>query len=506
MNALYDLIHSLDKAEKRGFKLFIKQFNSTKDKKYLILFDHIDKLKQPDEQLLIKLLQAKKYNTKYLAADKQYLNKIILKSLKNVDRNQFHYEKLLNELLTIQILYNKGLMSQGKKILKKAFDLANKHELVNFIPELLQWEKKFSPPSNTKELMRFKENIDFSLKRINETNQLDSLYYESLFLRKSYSKTRDLKQLEQFNEILNNPFLAYGIKHDSTHAQIRHYQIRILYYATTNKIPEQYLALLNLLELLEKTPFFNDNYPLEYVQHTSDLLIILKKINIEAYQKQLAKFAQFPKQVKKEQKKITALVFQTYYGSEVVRWIHQGDFASAHQQIDTIKEGIQQNKKSLSRAAQLTFFYLIAYIHFGKNEITLALDHLSHALNSFSEKDRPDLYPYIELFSIICHFELKNYQFVNHKLRVLVNRFKQKHHHFRTEKQILTCLRKCVERTPSKETTYTYFSILYNELVEYQKNVNPPILLLYFDYLTYAKSKITNKTFEEIKKEHVHLF
>lgn len=42
-NALYDLIKSLSKAEKRHFRLYAKRNFSEKEAKFLVLFDHLDK-------------------------------------------------------------------------------------------------------------------------------------------------------------------------------------------------------------------------------------------------------------------------------------------------------------------------------------------------------------------------------------------------------------------------------------------------------------------------------
>jgi hypothetical protein len=53
---LFQLIQSLEKSEKRNFKLYIQRNTGNKDLKIIELFDAIDKLKKYDEAILLKKL------------------------------------------------------------------------------------------------------------------------------------------------------------------------------------------------------------------------------------------------------------------------------------------------------------------------------------------------------------------------------------------------------------------------------------------------------------------
>src|SRR5436305_1368733 len=55
---LFQLIHSLEKAEKRHFKLFIKRNSSNENLKIVQLFDAMDKMEEYDEAKLLKRLPA----------------------------------------------------------------------------------------------------------------------------------------------------------------------------------------------------------------------------------------------------------------------------------------------------------------------------------------------------------------------------------------------------------------------------------------------------------------
>ena len=53
-NALFQLIKSLKKSEKRNFKLYVKRNSSAEDLKIIQLFDALDRMEQYDEDVLLK--------------------------------------------------------------------------------------------------------------------------------------------------------------------------------------------------------------------------------------------------------------------------------------------------------------------------------------------------------------------------------------------------------------------------------------------------------------------
>jgi len=119
---LFQLIQSLEKAEKRHFKLYIKRSSSNENLKIVQLFDALDKMSEYDEKILLKKLPSvQKIQLSNLKAHlyKQILASLrLLKSAESIDlqlNEQFDYA---------HILYKKGLFIQSLKILEKAKETA----------------------------------------------------------------------------------------------------------------------------------------------------------------------------------------------------------------------------------------------------------------------------------------------------------------------------------------------------------------------------------------------
>ena len=78
---LFQLIKSLEKAEKRHFKLYIKRSSSKEELKIVRLFDVLDKQKEYDDKALVKKLDD--VTRPQLANLKTHLYKQILASLRH---------------------------------------------------------------------------------------------------------------------------------------------------------------------------------------------------------------------------------------------------------------------------------------------------------------------------------------------------------------------------------------------------------------------------------------
>ena len=85
-DTLFQLVHSLEKAEKRHFKLYIKRSSAKEDLKIIRLFDALDKLADYDEKVLLKTL--KDISKPQLANLKTHLYKQLLASLRLLKTNE----------------------------------------------------------------------------------------------------------------------------------------------------------------------------------------------------------------------------------------------------------------------------------------------------------------------------------------------------------------------------------------------------------------------------------
>jgi len=139
-DSVFQLIHSLEKSEKRNFKLYVQRNSSNSDMKIIQIFDAMGRMTHYDEgQLLKKLPSIKKQQ---LSNIKAHLYRQLLASLR-ILKSEVNIDILLHEQLDYaRILYNKGLYMQSLKILDKIKELAASFYQDSFLIQIISLEKK----------------------------------------------------------------------------------------------------------------------------------------------------------------------------------------------------------------------------------------------------------------------------------------------------------------------------------------------------------------------------
>ena len=137
---LFQLVKSLEKSEKRHFKLYIKRSSGNEDLKIVRLFDALDKITIYDEKFLLKRLVG--VTKPQLANLKTHLYKQILASLRLLKSNDSLDLQLTEQFDYAHILYKKGLFLQSLRILDRVKEIAKANQKFNFLPQTIALEKR----------------------------------------------------------------------------------------------------------------------------------------------------------------------------------------------------------------------------------------------------------------------------------------------------------------------------------------------------------------------------
>ena len=116
-DTLFQLVQSLEKSEKRHFKLYIKRSSAREDLKIVQLFDALATMKEYDEKVLLKKLPG--VQKPQLANLKTHLYKQLLASLRLLKVTDSLDLQLNEQFDYAHILYKKGLFQQSIRILDR---------------------------------------------------------------------------------------------------------------------------------------------------------------------------------------------------------------------------------------------------------------------------------------------------------------------------------------------------------------------------------------------------
>jgi len=203
-DALFQLVKSLEKAEKRNFKLFIKRKSAGEDLKIILLFDALDKMTSYDEAQLLKNKSIKKQQ---LSNMKAQLYRQILSSLRSI-KDEENIDMLLHEQMDYaRILFNKGLYYQSLKVLDRMKEMSKENNQLTYLQQVLFFEKKIeglfitrSMQDRADQLANEADEVNSGLSIANKLSNLSLRLYSWYITNGHARNTKDEKAIEAFLE------------------------------------------------------------------------------------------------------------------------------------------------------------------------------------------------------------------------------------------------------------------------------------------------------------------
>ncbi|MEC8832221.1 MAG: hypothetical protein VX772_07665, partial [Bacteroidota bacterium] len=203
-DALFVLVKSLSKSEKRQFKLYVGRLGVNTDAKFLALFNLLDKMRKYDEKQILDSGIVKKSQLSNLKA---HLYKQILVSLRLNPVNQNVRIQIREQLDFATILYQKGLYKQSLKILEKAKSFAIENEEKNVAYEIVELEKVIETQYITRSIPDRADELAVEAKELSEQNVITSklsnlsLQLYGMMLKVGYVRSdEDLQKVKSYFE------------------------------------------------------------------------------------------------------------------------------------------------------------------------------------------------------------------------------------------------------------------------------------------------------------------
>lgn len=195
---LWRLIKSLNKSEKRNFKLFAKRAGSTEDNKFIRLFDVMDRMETANDDAVMKRLRLKSGQYSNL---KRHLYQQVLTSLRMIYITKEIDIELREQIDFTRILYGKGHYLDALRTLERAKAKALEHSQDLLHLEILEFQKLIEARHIT-----LSRQVD---------NKMDLLLNESA--QRCYS-VLDTSELFSLNIQIHGRYIELG--HSRTAAQL----------------------------------------------------------------------------------------------------------------------------------------------------------------------------------------------------------------------------------------------------------------------------------------------
>jgi len=486
---LYLLIRSMSKSEKRHFKLFTS-FHAG-DKKYVQLFDAMDKLKEYDEKKLKQLFEGERFLIQFSVA-KNYLYKLIMKSLGMFQCGKTRSSELRDLLDQVEVLYKKGLYEQATKLLEKAKNIAIRYEKNTLLADILRWERiMYRLLRNGEKLKTLPQEFSEVIRKLKNTNDYQDIETQLWLLFGKKGKVRTSTDRKEFDhlhrhKLLNNESLAL-----TTESKWFYYNAQVLYYRVTGNYEKAYLPGQKLVELIESVPGMKQEEINTYVSSIGNFIIVLmelrktdeclstiKKLRALGADKSVSGYSN-----------ILPRIFTNSYVQELDLYIVTGDYANAEKIIPAIEQGLVKHQAEITQYEKMTFYYLISNTYLSTGKFRKALHWLNKVMDGAAI--RPDYQPMARMLNMIIHFELKNTDILDYVIKSTYRFLKKKEKLFKFEMILLDSIKK-LPRIDTDKQLAELFKDLRKNLSALRNDPYEKMALEYFDLIAWLDQKVAN--------------
>lgn len=499
---LFQLIKSLQKAEKRNFKLFITRSSGNKDLKIVELFDAIDKLSEYDEgQLLKKLNSIKKPQ---LANLKAHLYKEILASLRLLNSNESIDLNLHEQLDNARILYNKGLYLQALKILDKTKELARNFHQDSFLIQVISLEKKIETLHITRSMQDRADQLSIESDQVNERRQhithLSNLALQlySWYIRNGHA--RNEKDEEGVIAFFQKHFPADAYSYTGFYERLYLYQSFSWYAFIRQDFLMYYKYTRKWVDIFHEEPPMIDVETGHYIKGMHNLLNAHFDLrNYIGFHQTLNKFRAFgnsPTANTQENNRVQTFVY--IRSAQLNLHILEGRFEEGLKLVPVIENEIAQYQIFLDRHRILVFNYKVAMLYFGYGDFEKSIDYLQRIINE-SVDLRIDLQCYARLLHLLAHYELGNFELVEYLTRS-VYRFMAKMENLTVIEEAMFKFIRSNFYVPANRLKPAFQDFL-KHIKQFENSRFQTRTFAYLDVISWVESKVENKPMNEIIRQ-----
>lgn len=413
---LFWLIKSLDKGEKRNFKLMAKVVMRGGAKRYMELYELLEGWDAPDEEAL-----ARRFGDQ-LANIKHYLYGLVLRSLSHFDTS--HHATFAATREQVRILMEKELFGQAEKLLDRAIEDARSREWWEELSQLLSLKIVLSShlstvpdlhkdPKRVEALLDEEERAYRHHKLIRDLQALASMVARKI--RQPACAVGSAARQQLRAEVMAHPLM---VQHSAAYpVQARYTYHKIVAYLENDVYSSLWReALEQILTLVETYPAIFDSSWLDWFPFTVQLVgAHAQERDFAAADAAYARLTASSQQSSK---------FRSIYQAKLI-WLHiqlevcRGDATLLAQALQTEEPcAIELLGKVFRREGTLLCF-IFTFGHLMLGQPKAALTWIKRFWTINTNMSSSIIHVHLRKWNILAHFDLGNYTVVEAELQSL---------------------------------------------------------------------------------------
>ncbi|MFD2568277.1 hypothetical protein [Pseudotenacibaculum haliotis] len=501
-DALFVLIKSLTKSEKRQFHLYIGRLGGNTEAKFFSLFKFLDKQKKYDEKAILKSGIVSKQQLSNLKA---HLYRQILISLRMNPAHKNIRVQIREQLDFATVLYQKGLYKQSLKLLEKAKSIAIENEEKNIAYEIVELEKNIETQYITRSISNRADELSIQAKNLSQQNVMTSkLSNLSLQLYGILLKTGYVRNDLELQRI-NNYFTSHLPKYDQNLLGFRELlwlnKAHLWRSLLTQDFLHAYKYASKWVGLFRKYPKMVELNPVFYLKGKNYLLESL--FFIKHRNKFKEELELFETEIKENRIPINGntetLIFQYYYANQLHKYFLEGTFEQGEFLVKEINEKIEEYSNRLDKHHVITLYYKIACLYFGMGKNRECIEYLSRIINAKKLYVGEDLQCFARILNLIAHYECGLDYHLERQFKETYKFLLKMENLQEVQKAFIVSIKSLGELYPHQFKKE--FKKIHTKLKAFEDHAYEKRAFLYLDILSWLESKIEDKPIATIIRE-----
>lgn len=490
-DSLLRLINSMSKSEKRNFKL-ITHKTGVKDKLYVKLFDHLDKYGKFDEELILKKIpNIKKRQFSNLKA---VLSKQILRSLRDINKEEYPEIKARERFDFAKVLYAKGQYRASLEMLQIVKKMASDIQLKPLEYLAINFEKVIESQHVTKSMSSkaylLAKESNTIIDNLIVTNELSNL---SLLLYARYLENGYVKNEKEYNELhkyFHSLMPVFELEDLDFYQKLNLYQSYVWFHHMSQDFANYYRYAQKWVSLFDENPQMKIPATTLYIKALHNVLNAM----FMAGKRKMFKGA-FLTLMQFNNDEALKLSVNEEGQLRLFKYIHgiNSIFMSANYEygvsfVKDLEKTMQKENHLWDNSRIMVFNYKIACIYFGNGDLDSTITYLNKVEDSYQPRLKVDIQCFSRVLNLIAHYDLGNEILVSYKIKS-VFRFLLKMGEL---EKVHTEIFRFVRRTPRmrKATIIREFKQLRAKLIDIEKERFEKRPFLYLDIISWLDSKI----------------
>lgn len=505
-DALFLLVKSLTKSEKRQFKLYAGRLGGKSEKNFIALFSILDKLEEFDEKQILQKTNIKKQQ---LSNSKAHLYRQILVSLKLNPIHQNVKNQVREQLDFATILYNKGLHKQSLKVLDKAKAVALQNEDTNLAFSIVELEKVVESQYITRSLSSRADDLIQQSRGLGERTLLLSklsnlsLQLYSMLLQKGY--VRNDIDFEEVKRFFASSMPEYDIRKLGIIEKLYLYKAYLWYSLIVQDFVSSYRYAQKWVDLFVENPEMKRTNPVFYLKGINYLLESLFLIQYRTKFKSTLQY--FEEELDGHKfllnENTESLAFLYLYLNKLNLYFLEGKFSHGLELIPEVLEKMETYRVKIDEHHIMVFYYKFASLYFGSSQYEQCIFYLEKIIRNKQLGMREDLLCFSRILNLVAHYEAGMDQNLEALIKSTYKFLIKMNELHEVQKRFITFLRNLSNIYPHE--LKSAFKDLHRELKNFEHHPYEKRSFMYLDIISWLESKIDNVTVESIIKKKSRL-